>query len=528
MIKLDNYYICEIPITTVHSHLFLLLKEFDRICRKHNIRYTLEGGTLLGADKYQDFVPWDDDIDIVMLRFEYERFKNVCKTDLSEQFFLQNTDSEPNFPLTYSKLRMNDTIYLQKTYDFLDIHQGVFLDIFPLDYTAKWDIKFRRPLIGLLNGGKNIKLSLIADPKRYHQYFATYKMLMYKIISLFPMKIINRLLQKTISLHIGSRYLYNFCNPMYNAPIYSSDRFNCYVELPFRGLSCMVIQDYRKWLNEVFGDYMSTEPDTATRGPSHAISACFLPYEKGNCNLYLSMNMKTFSDCISAFIIAELVQNYCLSKGVNGRILDSSKKTAGYLQIFKKTHLLIESNKYQESTQSVKIDLSKFLMESAPYLMSEKYIKRLGMKYNMINKKYTLVEYDCSYSLDEMFYDTFDGSCLVGLNMEKGEVQFEGRKYDIDLSNYFALIENAETVVTDSVMTAITSANCKVPFYFCSDHQLDNQETFPFEITYISANSRTPIINNRWEILSKRLEVEYISKKRELIKQIDSLVCSIK
>ena len=84
-----KYKICQYDIREVQKKLLMILIEFDRICRKHNIKYSLEGGTLLGAIKYKGFVPWDDDIDIVMERPEYERFLKVCKRELNKEFFLQ-------------------------------------------------------------------------------------------------------------------------------------------------------------------------------------------------------------------------------------------------------------------------------------------------------------------------------------------------------------------------------------------------------------------------------------------------------
>lgn len=108
-----------------------ILRELDRICRKHGIRYFADYGTLLGAVRHQGFVPWDDDIDVVMLRPEYERFKQVAATEIREPLFFQNTYTD-GFVIGFSKIRDSRTSAVEFP-DYDGMHQGIFVDIFPLD-----------------------------------------------------------------------------------------------------------------------------------------------------------------------------------------------------------------------------------------------------------------------------------------------------------------------------------------------------------------------------------------------------------
>ncbi|MCC8065699.1 MAG: LicD family protein [Clostridiales bacterium] len=108
------------------------LLEVDRICRKHGIQYFLAGGTLLGAIRHHGFIPWDDDVDVMMTREEYERFLQVAPGELSDAYFLQLSNYNP-----YTRIRVNDTIFSSEFMArFEDIHSGIFLDIFAHDRTA--------------------------------------------------------------------------------------------------------------------------------------------------------------------------------------------------------------------------------------------------------------------------------------------------------------------------------------------------------------------------------------------------------
>lgn len=114
--------------------LLTMLHEIDRICRKHHISYMLFAGTALGAVRHEGFIPWDDDLDILMLRPEYEKFLKIAPSELDAGiYFLQKEFSE-HWPCCFSKLRKNNTACIEKYHpkDRL-VHQGVYIDIFPCD-----------------------------------------------------------------------------------------------------------------------------------------------------------------------------------------------------------------------------------------------------------------------------------------------------------------------------------------------------------------------------------------------------------
>lgn len=87
-----------------------MLLEVKRICGKYNIRYSLIGGTLLGAIRHKGYIPWDDDADIGMLREDYEKFRRVCKKELDkDKYYFQDDRNTKGYRWGYGKLRRKNT-----------------------------------------------------------------------------------------------------------------------------------------------------------------------------------------------------------------------------------------------------------------------------------------------------------------------------------------------------------------------------------------------------------------------------------
>ena len=110
-----------------------LLKEFDRICRKNNLRYNISFGTLLGAVRHGGFIPWDDDIDVTMPWEDYNKLDEVIHKELDdEKYYYRTPETEENNHLIFKHLERKGTLYTKPGRNKLKHEIGVFIDIFPM------------------------------------------------------------------------------------------------------------------------------------------------------------------------------------------------------------------------------------------------------------------------------------------------------------------------------------------------------------------------------------------------------------
>ena len=124
------------PGTLRKAQLVMLdmLIEFDAICKKHQLQYWLDSGSLLGAVRHKGFIPWDDDIDLSMPIEDYNKFLKIAESELSNDIFFQTSQTDKNFKFDYIKLRSNKAsiVEFHEKGKQMQYHQGVFVDIFPM------------------------------------------------------------------------------------------------------------------------------------------------------------------------------------------------------------------------------------------------------------------------------------------------------------------------------------------------------------------------------------------------------------
>ncbi len=258
----------EIKSATLEEHheaLLRLLCEFDRICRLLDIRYVLFAGTLLGAVRHKGFIPWDDDLDIMMFREDYDRFLSEAEKHLdSETFFLQKEFSE-HWPMFFSKLRLNDTACIEK-YHPKDpaIHQGIYMDIFPCDNAA--DSTFGKKL-------QFFASKVVVAKSLYRRGYETKsakKKLFMQICRLLPMKLF---LSMTKGGKKGGKNVHSFLAAArdYSKNVYARRIFTELTFAEFEGGEYPIPSEYDLLLTLLYGDYMTVPSVDERAKKQHAI-----------------------------------------------------------------------------------------------------------------------------------------------------------------------------------------------------------------------------------------------------------------
>ena len=130
-------YVVSAEMKKVWSVQMTLLKKLLEVCQKHNLKVWADGGTLLGAIRHKGYIPWDDDIDMVMLRDDYNKLVAIAEQEFQEPFFFQTTYSDNMYFQGCAKLRYNGTAAIFAKDIDIDFNQSIFIDIFCYDAVPK-------------------------------------------------------------------------------------------------------------------------------------------------------------------------------------------------------------------------------------------------------------------------------------------------------------------------------------------------------------------------------------------------------
>lgn len=117
----------------LHEYLRDVLRETVRVCNEIGVKFFMVGGSMIGCHFFNDIDPFDDDIDMGMMRSDYERFLKEAPSKLSDGYVLQWFGNTPQTPFYFAKIRKSGTLFVEETTQNINMHQGIYVDIFPFD-----------------------------------------------------------------------------------------------------------------------------------------------------------------------------------------------------------------------------------------------------------------------------------------------------------------------------------------------------------------------------------------------------------
>lgn len=226
------------------------------ICDKYDINYSLNGGSLLGAVRHRGFIPWDDDIDIMMLRKDYEKFLSVAEKELKEPYFLQYYKTEKGYYYGHAQIRNSYTTAFIKNDKFNNFNHGIFIDIFPLDNIPD-DLNVRKIYLNKISKFKKI-LSIYTVRSSDNYLKKLIKEVVFGIY--WKIKNIDKELEKfEIECEKYNNVKTKECGAIsfiQDGVKYDNSWFEDYIETDFEYLKLKIIKEYDSFLTRQYGDYM--------------------------------------------------------------------------------------------------------------------------------------------------------------------------------------------------------------------------------------------------------------------------------
>lgn len=138
----DNRLEGETTLRSAQLVMLRILKVFDAICKKYNLKYWLDAGTLLGAARHDGFIPWDDDIDVAMPVEDYNKFLEIAENEMPYDMFFQTKKTDPEHDITWAKIRDRFS-YMDDEGGPYPYNQGIPIDIFPMYIQTQRQFKHR-------------------------------------------------------------------------------------------------------------------------------------------------------------------------------------------------------------------------------------------------------------------------------------------------------------------------------------------------------------------------------------------------
>ena len=266
----------ELTIKEIQALQLKAICVINEFCKRHKITYYLISGSCLGAVRHNGFIPWDDDIDIALMRDDYERFIELFNKEISkEQYFLTNEFIEDEFIPSLSRIIIQGTKLENPALEHLNICKGMFLDVFPLDNVPddKNEIeKQKRDLIRVNNIiAKKVFARSIGQYAIIKNFVKKLRSYCYCFISLKKLKerrkrIITRYQDKDTQCVSSMASKYGYSKHIMPRVIYGIPRI-----MNFEGIKLPFPEKSEEHLTKLFGkNYMAIPPEEKREKPSRA------------------------------------------------------------------------------------------------------------------------------------------------------------------------------------------------------------------------------------------------------------------
>lgn len=266
-----NMIISKEQLKKIHKLQLSAMVYFDKICKYYYIPYTLAYGTLLGAIRHKGFIPWDDDVDILLTRKNFEKLRSLPQKIWGPNYFYQSYFTDKNYKYSYDKLRINNTFFGEEALMGSGIsNNGLFLDIFPADKITN-DFKTKIQMYSYLINHIIFMFKYININHRHGKEKKIAELIRY----LFNDISINNLLltnEKIVMKYdnINSNYYCAFNSYSVKNKIYPKKFFTSLKYTYFEGKKFLISNYYDQMLKQSYGNYMKL-PNKSKRINKHKI-----------------------------------------------------------------------------------------------------------------------------------------------------------------------------------------------------------------------------------------------------------------
>ena len=261
----------------LQEKLLEMLKEFIRVCEENHLTYFACAGTTLGAVRHNGFIPWDDDIDVMMPRPDYEKLLKLQNPFSDKKYFLQTFKTDKSYILNYAKLRDSSTTYIENFYAEHVINHGVWIDIFPIDGRSKKDHPSKRKAkLQNFRFWVNVFLCYPYAFKRRFRKKHFFKDLFFNFVSLlvFYTNIFhyrNKLVEWWMRLtkYEEAKYVGIYADAYLSKAMWPKEWTNESILIKFEDTEIAIPKMYHEYLSFLYGDYMKLPPVDKREGHHH-------------------------------------------------------------------------------------------------------------------------------------------------------------------------------------------------------------------------------------------------------------------